>query len=247
MENELIGGIYQWRNKIDGKIYIGSAKNFEERRKRHLRQLRGNYHHSILFQRAFNKYGEDNFVFEILEYLEDDNDLRLKIEQEYLDKLQPFAPNGYNISKGATNCVLYGEQNGMWGKLGENNPNFGRKNSEETKQKISKGNKGKKRTPEMIKHMSEIKKGQESPFKGKHWDENNRKRLSDQNSVSVLQIDKDTNEIIREFKGAKEASDILKISASTIGAVCKHKKHYNTAGGFKWEYKDEKYRKKYIK
>ncbi len=44
-----------------------------------------------------------------------------------------------------------GENNPMYGKIGIDNPLFGRKHTEETKQKISKGNKGKKRTEEMNK------------------------------------------------------------------------------------------------
>lgn len=59
--------IYQIKNIVNGKIYIGSTKNFKKRKARHLRDLKKSEHHCIYLQRAFNIDGLDNFVFEILE------------------------------------------------------------------------------------------------------------------------------------------------------------------------------------
>ena len=52
---------------------------------------------------------------------------------------------------------------------------------------------------------------------------------------TVLQIDKNTNDIIQEFSSLKEASKITGIASSTICNVCKGKG--KTAGGYKWKYK----------
>lgn len=79
-------GIYQIINLINGKVYIGSACVLERREQQHFRHLRGDKHHSTSFQRAFNKYGESNFKFEILELVEDKSQL-IKREQHYLDTL----------------------------------------------------------------------------------------------------------------------------------------------------------------
>lgn len=60
-------GIYRIRNLVNGKCYIGSAFNFERRFILHRHFLR-NQKHNPKLQRAWNKYGEDAFVFEIIEY-----------------------------------------------------------------------------------------------------------------------------------------------------------------------------------
>ena len=90
-------GIYQIRNLINGHIYIGSTeKNFQHRWSRHLAILRKNKHHSRHLQNAWNKYKEENFIFEILEIVTSGQ--CLVKEQEYLDRLKPL----YNVNKLAT-------------------------------------------------------------------------------------------------------------------------------------------------
>lgn len=54
-------------------------------------------------------------------------------------------------------------------------------------------------------------------------------------NFTVLQIDKNSNEIIREFSSITEASKMTQIASSTICNVCKGKG--KTAGGYKWKYK----------
>lgn len=82
--------IYRIRNIINNKSYYGSSKNIDIRWKKHKNELNKNKHNNILLQRAWNKYGRDNFLFEIIEECEF-KDLLIK-EQFYLDK----KPN-YNI------------------------------------------------------------------------------------------------------------------------------------------------------
>ena len=60
-------GIYKVTNKITGECYVGSSKNIEKRFKQHKQpcyQIRRP--NSILYQ-AFQKYGLNNFSFEIIE------------------------------------------------------------------------------------------------------------------------------------------------------------------------------------
>ena len=85
-------GIYRIRNIINNKCYYGSAKNIEKRWERHKNDLNKNKHHSLILQRAWNKYKESNFIFEIVE--ECKFNILLKTEQKYLD-LNPE----YNIGK----------------------------------------------------------------------------------------------------------------------------------------------------
>lgn len=92
-------GIYQIRNLINNKIYIGSSRNLSQREKAHFRQLELNKHHSIKLQRAYNKYGKNNFKFEIIELVNNIEEL-LNREQYWIDKLNAVN-DGYNINKDA--------------------------------------------------------------------------------------------------------------------------------------------------
>ena len=64
-------GIYKIVNLITGKYYVGSTKSFETRKTCHFSRLRNNNHTNKHLQNAYNKYGADNFKFEIVEYVED--------------------------------------------------------------------------------------------------------------------------------------------------------------------------------
>lgn len=87
-------GIYKIINLINNRIYIGSAVNLRYRNIHHYHFLSLNKHHSITLQRAWNKYKEQNFKFEILELVKDKSQL-ISREQYYIDLLKPE----YNILK----------------------------------------------------------------------------------------------------------------------------------------------------
>jgi excinuclease UvrABC nuclease subunit len=85
-------GIYKITNQINGKFYIGSTKDLNRRNKDHFRLLKKGINHSIILQKAVNKYGIDNFKFEIL--VECSKDLLFTIEQKIVDELKPE----YNVA-----------------------------------------------------------------------------------------------------------------------------------------------------
>lgn len=60
-------GIYEIVNLVNGKRYVGSAKNFSIRWKAHRSGLGLGKHHNKPLQRAWNKYGADCFEFRVLE------------------------------------------------------------------------------------------------------------------------------------------------------------------------------------
>jgi GIY-YIG catalytic domain/NUMOD3 motif len=103
-DGELQSGIYQIRNKNTGKLYIGSAVDFERRWWMHQSQLRRGVHHSKPLQNSWKKHGEDAFVFEIRERVPE-ADL-LAAEQRHLDEVQPFGKSGYNVAKCSTAPML---------------------------------------------------------------------------------------------------------------------------------------------
>ena len=62
-------GIYKIRNLVNKKFYVGSSNNVYERFRAHKKLLRGNRHHCKHLQAAWNKYGEDCFVFKIVAHI----------------------------------------------------------------------------------------------------------------------------------------------------------------------------------
>jgi len=94
-------GIYKIVNRVNGKYYLGSSVNIKKRWKTHRCDLRHNRHHCIHLQRAWNKYGEKSFIFEIVE--EVNKKILLEKEQYHLDTYTPWNVKvGYNMSKSAS-------------------------------------------------------------------------------------------------------------------------------------------------
>lgn len=146
MTEDIISGIYCIKNTKDNKIYVGSAFNIKNRWKRHFSQLNKNISPCKYLQEAWNKYGQENFIFYVLEYVEKEF---LKDREIFyiLDLGSHYTENGYNISWGGSSPML------------------GRKHSDESRQKISENNpnktgninpmQGKKQSPETRKKISE--------------------------------------------------------------------------------------------
>lgn len=102
-------GVYAIINLVNGKFYIGSSIGMNTRWWNHLIDLRNGTHENAHLQNSFNKYGEENFIFQIIEEVDfDENDkvasvkLVRKLEQIYLDYYQPFDKEiGYNLNREA--------------------------------------------------------------------------------------------------------------------------------------------------
>jgi predicted GIY-YIG superfamily endonuclease len=97
-------GIYKISSKIDDRLYIGStALTFNERWRRHMNALIGQYHHNHKLQNFFNKYGLETLEFEKLEKFDDNFsasdrlEMVQKLEQKWLDKVKPFGKKGFNL------------------------------------------------------------------------------------------------------------------------------------------------------
>lgn len=114
----LNSGVYGIFSKIDDRVYIGSATNFDLRKKTHFDKLKSNVHVNKPLQNFVNKYGIENVEFIVLSKCP--SEYCIKLEQFFLDNFT----NKFNIR-------IIAESN------------FGLKASEETKQKMSKVRKGK--------------------------------------------------------------------------------------------------------
>ena len=104
-----MGYIYKITNRINKKIYIGvtTQENPNSRwsdHKSHNRQETG----CPLLMKAFKKYGEDAFKFEILIICFNEDVFRF--ENDYIKKYNSLSPNGYNIAEGGkTNKSFLGK------------------------------------------------------------------------------------------------------------------------------------------
>lgn len=91
-------GVYKITNIINNKFYIGScsSKTFlYERLKHHEQDLINNRHCNSYLQRSFNKYGINNFYYEIIEICEAEE--CIEKEQSWMNLLKPH----YNLCKKA--------------------------------------------------------------------------------------------------------------------------------------------------
>lgn len=84
-------GIYKITNILNGDFYIGSTNDMKERWRQHIILLSKNRSPNTHMQRAVNKYGIDNFTFEIIATTI--KEYQVKLEQWFIDSLKPK----YNI------------------------------------------------------------------------------------------------------------------------------------------------------
>lgn len=100
-------GIYMIFNLVNGKKYVGSSVNLYDRIHQHICLLNSKKHHNLHFQAAWNKYGENNFNYLILEYCSRDN--RFIYEQKWIDIKLPEYNKSFNV-RGTLNVVVKPEQ-----------------------------------------------------------------------------------------------------------------------------------------
>jgi group I intron endonuclease len=237
-------GIYCIINKINGKVYIGYANSFTRRWfDGHRKKLKCNRHVNQHLQGAWNKYGEKSFKFERIEICEIE---KLKEREHYWAKIYNAHNRscGYNISPTGERGIIKQATESI------NKIKAARSKqiiTEKHKENISKGLKGYKRSKEEIEktlktkaeigyYFSPERRRKMSEAKRKYLSNPENRKKMDHRSIAVLQLDEKEN-IIKEWKSAKEASLFLPTTAHAIAKVCKKVKNYKTAGGFKWRYK----------
>lgn len=202
--------VYIHINKINNKKYIGQTIYGNNPNKRWIKGK--GYRHCPKFYNAIQKYGWDNFEHEIIasNLTEDEAN---NFEELLIKKLNTTnSKNGYNLQYG-----------------GEHNLH-----SLETKQKMSKGRKGKSPSKEHRKHLSDAIKGEKHFYYGKHHTEEEKKNLSinSPKNKSVLCVETNTT-----YRSMMEAQRATGINNSLICNCCKGKK--KTAGGYHWRYANE--------
>jgi group I intron endonuclease len=136
-------GIYKIINVVNNKFYVGSAVDLKRRKTRHFSELRTGKHNNRHLQAAWVKYGEQAFIFVVVEELALDADLlaaencwlREHVGQDYC----------YNIGVDATAPML--------GVGGESSPTWGYRHTPEAREAIKTASTGRKHTPEDIEKI----------------------------------------------------------------------------------------------
>lgn len=160
--------VYKLICTANKRFYIGSAADFVQRKKRHLRDLRAGTHINIFLQRTFDKYGEGTFKWKLINV----NTLAeaRALEQHYIDKhsqskrcmnIGKSASGGDNLTRHPDKKAIVrkiaktlrakvaalseAERKEKWGQPGALNGMYGKTHTKEARARIRKANVG--RTP----------------------------------------------------------------------------------------------------
>ena len=238
--NSTLSGIYFIKNIINDQVYIGSSSNIYQRYLCHRGRLLNNKHHNKHLQYSINKYGIDNFEFQIIAECPKEKTYLEKLENFFLNTIKnkyntaKVAANGTgkiltdlhksNISKGNIGRIVTKEtkEKIRVKHLGKSPVNKGVPTTEEQKIKISNSHKGKKLSKDTINKLRILNTGKTltdsaklkcSKASKKYW--NNKGK-----SIIYLQI----LEMLKNNKTNKEIKSLLQISSSYISKVKKENK-----------------------
>ena len=191
-------GIYRIFNKETNKSYIGSTwKSFKSRWKQHLSKLNTNKHHSKELQNAFNKYGTDSFVCEILEIVLD-SEILLEREAYYIKKYDSYY-NGYNENPNPSKSPMENESSRIKSSITH------KKQWEQKREELSL-----EEYEKFVKEYSEKRgyyKGKEPWNKGKQMTEEQTKNMCKPKIHGVTQAMKDVH--IKNAQRNKDRADYI--------------------------------------
>ncbi|TXH17004.1 MAG: hypothetical protein E6R03_04585 [Hyphomicrobiaceae bacterium] len=207
--------VYQLSYKPTGQYYVGSTANLEKRRKRHFYEMRNRRHHNARIMELIGSgFSECDWDFEVISSHPDEESAR-QAEEEKLRahrrcrlclNVGRHATGGDNLTRHPDKdrivaCrkerqleviakMSVAEKRVKWGKLGKDNPMYGRKHSEHAKAVMSRAslghsrNKGLKRTQETCEKLSRIaslKVGAKNAFYGKKHSVATKAKLAEAN------------------------------------------------------------------
>jgi group I intron endonuclease len=184
-------GIYKIENKINGNVYIGQSIDIAKRFRRHIGNLDKNIHTNTHLQKAWSKYGKDNFFFDIIETCS-----KSSLNKREIFYIKEFKNETtlYNLTDGGDGSLGCKHTEETKRKLSEihtgkslsenhkekiGEGNKGKIVSKETKLKMSAAMKGRQMSEEQKKKMSERMTGKPGPNCGKKFSEEYKKKLSE--------------------------------------------------------------------
>lgn len=96
--------VYLIHNKISHKVYVGQTiQLFKNRKRRHIRDLKNGNHFNQYLQNAWNRYGENNFDFIVLDDCNCLTELN-EVEAKYI-KLFSGLNICFNLTSGGSNSI----------------------------------------------------------------------------------------------------------------------------------------------
>ncbi len=202
--------IYEFVNKINGKIYVGQAKDFKSRLRCHKYHTKSNKKNSP-FYAALRKYGWDNFIINIIE--ECDVEILNEREEYWIEEKNCLYPYGYNLMKGGNQYEMSDETKK---KISESRK--GIKFSDKHIENLKKSHMGNKLSEETKKKISEINKG-----KIHSEDTRLKLRYSNPNRKKVGRFD-DKGNLICKYESIKEAARILQCNVGHLSECCRGKR-----------------------
>lgn len=172
--------IYRITNMANGKYYIGSAQSFARREWQHRYDLKRGAHKNPRLQAAWNKYGEDMFVFEVVQELPEGVN-QLQAEDVWLGQ-HVGLPDCYNINTGAeaprlgivlSDSAKANISAGRVGKhAGAEHYRYGQTVAPEVREKIGAAQRGKPKAPGRTvseEGKAKIRANIEAGRSHKHW------------------------------------------------------------------------------
>lgn len=226
-------GIYKCTCLSNGRCYIGQARFLLKRKQHHIYSLRHNKHANTHMQRAWNKYGENSFIWEIVEFCDID---KLNDREIYwIEKYDTFN-NDFNMTTGGDSNYSFSPKT-----LEERSVSIKNSWTDERRKKISESMLGENnpmfgRTGELNPAYGHDHSGEKNGMYGRHHTEeanekNRQAHLGKNNICSKPIICVETNEL---FWSMGEAGRAKNCSDTTICKVCKGVK--KTCGGYHWRY-----------
>ena len=200
--------VYQHKNKIIGKVYIGITSQKPEQRWRNGEGYKSSPH----FYSAIQKYGWDNFEHNIL-FVELTKEQACLKEQELIKEFNSMNREyGYNSTSGGDIFVMNEEtkQKISQALMGNQN-NLGHSCSEEKKKKISEAQKGREFTEEHKQKLSEA-------AKNRHvlCSEEKKQTLKEKSHKKPVYCE----ELNKVFESVQECGRQLGIPATNITKLC---------------------------
>lgn len=186
-ERMLLTGVYSIVHLRSGKIYVGSASvSFRKRIGEHRFELLKGSHHSILLQRAWNKYGAGSFEFRILRVTEPSD--AVAFEQAFIDFHKAADSKfGYNLAPLAGTMLGFKHSVEACAKMSASQR--GKKRSPEAIEKTAAALRGRKLGPEALANMSAAQQGKthsmearakiSAAFRGKRLTQEHCAKISD--------------------------------------------------------------------
>lgn len=195
--------VYKITNTKNKKSYIGKTSNSNpmNRWARHLYNARNKYSVSYQYQaihKAINKYGEDNFIFEVIEECETEPESLLR-EQFWIKHYDSFGKRGYNLTAGGegSSGFKHSEESRQkmsamrkGKRLGKENSFYGKTHTNQTKKIIGQQSKGRKHSLVSIESRSKLNRESVLKIRNKFdsGDYNTLKKLAEEFCITYANL-----------------------------------------------------------